>query len=136
MLLNPALTAGVVAVDVAQRVLLILRGEEPRRGMWGLPAGFMEADETAEECARRECLEETGLRVALDGLYGVYSYHHTTNARAGVLILYRAHVVGGAPATGPDALEVRFFLPGEIPFDGLAFATHREALLRWEAEGK
>src|SRR5256885_2254907 len=48
---NPALAVGVVVTDEQSRVCLILRGEEPRKGFWGLPAGFMEGDETAEDGA-------------------------------------------------------------------------------------
>ena len=42
-------------------VLLIERGIEPFKGCWAFPGGFMQMDEDAETCARRELLEETGL---------------------------------------------------------------------------
>ena len=129
--LNPALAVGVLAADDKNRVVLILRGEEPGRGLWGLPAGYMERDESVEECARRECLEETGLKVELDELWGVWSYKHSTANRAGVLIVYRAHIVAGEPKAGTDSDEVRFFRLDEIPYSQLAFRTHREALQRY-----
>ncbi len=45
-------------------VLLIRRKEEPYKGCWALPGGFIELpSETAEEAARRELLEETGIKV-------------------------------------------------------------------------
>ncbi|MBI4673837.1 MAG: NUDIX hydrolase [Chloroflexi bacterium] len=128
---NPGLAVGVLLTDAQNRVCLILRGEEPRKGYWGLPAGFMEGDETAEEGAIRECLEETGLHVALDGLYEMYSYRHTDHATSGVLILYRAHITGGAPRPGTDTVDVKFFAPDEIPFDRLAFHAHVAALKKW-----
>lgn len=128
---NPALAVGVLATDELDRVVLIQRGEEPRKGYWGLPAGFMEIDESAEQTALRECLEETGLHVALDGLWGVWSYHHADRQTSGGLIIYRAHVTGGTPCAGTDTVAVALFSADEIPFDQLAFITHREALVRW-----
>ena len=44
-------------------VLLIERGIEPFKGCWAFPGGFMQMDEDAETCARRELLEETGIKV-------------------------------------------------------------------------
>lgn len=128
---NPALTVGVLATDAQNRVVLIRRGEEPRQGYWALPAGFMEADESLEEAARRECLEETGLQVSLDELWGVWSYHHADRQTSGILIIYRAHVIGGTPCPGTDTTEVRLCPADEIPFEQLAFETHRQALQKW-----
>lgn len=131
---NPALAVGVFVTDAENRVCLILRGEEPRKGFWGLPAGFMEGDETAEQAAVRECLEETGLQVALDGLYELYSYHHADHSSSGVLILYRAHVIGGALRAGTDSVDAKFFASSEIPYNQLAFWAHIQALERWRME--
>ncbi len=102
---NPALAVGVLVTDEKNRVCLILRGEEPRKGFWGLPAGFMEGDETAEQGAIRECFEETGLQVELDGLYAAYSYQHANRTTSGLLILYRAHVIGGTLQAGTDTTD-------------------------------
>jgi ADP-ribose pyrophosphatase YjhB (NUDIX family) len=128
---NPGLAVGVLVTDEQNRVCLILRGEEPRKGYWGLPAGFMEGDESAEEGAIRECEEETGLRVALDGLFQAFSYRHADHKTSGVLLIYRAHITGGAPRAGTDTTDVRFFAADEIPFDRLAFRAHVEALEKW-----
>jgi len=70
---NPVVAAGTL-VEERERVVLIKRGVDPRTNTWGLPAGYVEADETAEEAAIRETREESGLDVALDDLLGVYSF--------------------------------------------------------------
>ena len=50
--------------DGTTRLLLIERGNEPCKGQWAFPGGFMNIDETADDAARRELKEETGLTVA------------------------------------------------------------------------
>lgn len=130
--LNPPIAVGVVAADREGRIVLVRRGENPGRGLWGLPAGFMEIDETTEETAHRECREETGLTVELKELWGIWSYFHAIKRTSGVLVLYRADITGGELAAGSDSSEAVLFAPAEIPFDQLAFETHREALKRWQ----
>lgn len=129
--LNPPIAAGVIAERADGKIALVLRGENPGKGLWGLPAGFMEVDETVEQAAQRECLEETGLRVELRELLGVWSYHHKEKQTAGVLVVYAARVDGGEPRAGSDSVEVEFFALDEIPDAQLAFSTHRDALAKW-----
>ncbi len=130
--LNPPIAVGVIAERADGKIALILRGENPGRGLWGLPAGFMEIDETAEEAALRECFEETGLSVELGELWGVWSYHHQEKQTAGVLVLYLARVTGGEPHPGSDTVDVRFYAPDEIHDEQLAFETHRDAIKKWK----
>ncbi|MDE3087798.1 MAG: NUDIX hydrolase [Chloroflexota bacterium] len=130
--LNPMIAAGVIAERDDGKIVLVLRGENPGRGLWGLPAGFMEVDETVEAAARRECLEETGLEVELGDLWGVWSYHHEAKQSSGVLVLYAARILGGEPRAGSDSDQVKFFSLDEIPDEELAFATHRDALAKWK----
>ena len=127
--INPKVAAGAL-IENEGRVVLVRRGVEPRAGCWALPSGFVEYDETVEEAAIRECREETGLEVVLDGLLGVYSFRSDFYGH-GVLVLYCAHVVGGELAAGDDASEVRLFAPAELPTD-IAFQAHRRALRDWK----
>jgi ADP-ribose pyrophosphatase YjhB (NUDIX family)/L-amino acid N-acyltransferase YncA len=128
--LNPTVAAGAL-VEEEGRVVLVRRKADPRAGYWGLPAGYVEADESAEDAAIRETLEEVGLHVELDDLLGVYSYGGELQRR-GVLILYAAHAVSGELRAGDDAAEAAFFAPHELPPDSqIAFRTHRQALHDW-----
>jgi 8-oxo-dGTP diphosphatase len=68
----PRLTVDSFVVDPKGRLLLVQRGRPPFQGRWGLPGGFCEWKETTEACCARETLEETGLRVRVGKLLGVY----------------------------------------------------------------
>jgi ADP-ribose pyrophosphatase YjhB (NUDIX family)/ribosomal protein S18 acetylase RimI-like enzyme len=124
---NPVPGVGVI-IEMDSGVVLVRRRYEPRTGWWCLPAGFLEADESAEEGAVRECKEETGLHVALDDLFGVYSFPEGMQ-RSGLVIFYTAHVTGGELRAGDDAQEVRVFSLDALP-ENVAFRTHRQVLAR------
>ena len=72
---RPAVTADCVVItkEAAPKVLLILRKADPYQGCWAFPCGFMEMDETTEQCAIRELQEETGLVVSEVQQIGAYS---------------------------------------------------------------
>jgi 8-oxo-dGTP diphosphatase len=127
--INPKVAAGALIEDDGQ-VVLVRRGIEPGVGCWALPSGFAEYGETIEETAIRECREETGLEIELDGLLGVYSVNSDSYGHL-VLVLYSAHIVGGELAAGDDASEVALFAPAELPIN-MAFQAHRQALCDWE----
>jgi len=122
---NPVPAAGVILIESGE-VLLVRRRLDPRRGMWTLPAGFVEYDEHVSECAVRETREETNLDVELIRLFGAYMAMDDPRVRV-VLLLYLASRVGGQLRPGDDADDARFF-----PLDGtpaeIAFKAHAEAL--------
>jgi len=81
-------------------VLLVRRGREPEVNSWSLPAGLIELGETAEEAARRETLEETGIKIEIQRLLGVYNligpgYHY-------IVICFRATPLSTTVRPGPD----------------------------------
>ncbi len=126
---NPKLIVGVIP-ERRGRVLLMRRAIEPRYGTWTFPGGFMEIDETVEECAVREAQEEVGVEVRITELVGVYS--RPTPASPGIVsIVYRGRITAGEVKTGREALEARWFRPEEIPWDDLAYETTLWALQDW-----
>ena len=73
---RPAVTADCVVFGRCPegiKLLLIERGADPYKGHWAFPGGFMNMDETADECARRELMEETGLLVDKVTQIGAYT---------------------------------------------------------------
>lgn len=123
--LNPKIVAGTLPLDNG-RIWLARRAIEPRHGYWTHPAGFMELNETVEEGAARETMEELGMAVRLRGLLGVYSRPPMTT----VHVVYLAEALN-APTGGQETLEFAAFTPEEIPWDDLAFWSTHQALRDW-----
>lgn len=113
----------MLAVDVIIRgpggVVLIKRKNEPFKGRWALPGGFVNYGERVEDAATREVKEETGLRVKLGKLAGVYSDPKRDPRGHTVSACYLAKRVGGRLRASSDAQEARIFK--HIPWRKLAF---------------
>lgn len=115
---NPNIVAGCIPV-IDDRILLCKRAIEPRYGLWTLPAGYMENNETVEQAAMRESREEANANVELEQLYTVFSLPHANQ----VYMLYLARLLDEDFSPGMESLEVRLFTENEIPWDKLAFST-------------
>jgi ADP-ribose pyrophosphatase YjhB (NUDIX family) len=124
---NPHVVGACLPIEDGM-VWLLRRGIEPRYGYWTYPAGYQEVDESTEGAAIRETLEELGCLVELERLLGVYS-----RPEAPVVIVYLAHLAPGSPrpSTSKEAIEVRAFLPQDIPWRDLAFPSTHQALHDW-----
>jgi len=128
--LQPKVAAGTV-VEYEGQLVLIRRNVDPRKGFWSFPCGFVEADETVEDAARRETREESGLEVELIDHLGTYSYLQSWHGGSIVVVAYRARAVRGTPTPGDDASEVRLVGPSTVPWDDLAFTSSHAALREW-----
>jgi ADP-ribose pyrophosphatase YjhB (NUDIX family) len=128
---NPRMVVGCI-VEWEGRVLLCKRAIEPRYGTWTVPAGYMENGETLVSGALRETLEEANARVEIGQLYAVYSIPHVSQ----VYILFRARLLDAAVKAGAETLEVRLCTEQEVPWDEIAFATVKNALLHYFADRK
>jgi 8-oxo-dGTP diphosphatase len=129
---NPVPAAGVV-IEKDSKILLVKRKYEPYMGDWCLPAGFMEYDESPENCAVREAKEELNVDVELDGLFGVYSGKDDPRTHA-VLVMYWAKVKGGKLKPGDDAEQIEFFGKDEVP-QNIAFLAHRQIIKEFFEDG-
>lgn len=124
---NPVPGVGMV-IEMDGGVVLIQRGNPPHKGEWTLPSGFVEADESAEEAAIREALEETGLQVEIIELANINSFPEGPPV-SGIMIFYRMRPIGGQLQAGDDAVDAKVFQPEEMPL--LPFRTHREMMAEW-----
>jgi ADP-ribose pyrophosphatase YjhB (NUDIX family) len=115
--------AAAVLIEQDSRVLLVRRVNEPYRGMWTLPAGFIDAGEDPARAAERECLEETNLSVRVTRVLDVIAGKEHERG-ADFVIAYQGEVISGALSPGDDADAVEWFAREQLP--PLAFdATQR-----------
>jgi 8-oxo-dGTP diphosphatase len=110
---DPKVAAGIL-VEQDDKVLLVKRKNEPFKGLWTLPAGFIDADEDPARAAERECLEETGLIVQVSSILDIrWGREHPRGAD--FVIIYRGLVTGGELQPGDDAEEAFWFERSELP---------------------
>ncbi|MEM9331521.1 MAG: NUDIX hydrolase [Pseudomonadota bacterium] len=120
---NPKIVVGSV-VRSDGKILLCRRAIEPRRGYWTIPAGYMELNETPEDGARREAIEEANAELQLNALLAVYTVARLSQ----VQLIYRATFKTPGFSAGEESLEVGLFEWDEIPWDDIAFPTVHWAL--------
>ena len=134
---NPSPAAGTLverpAADGDPSVLLLRRAVDPGIGAWELPAGYLEAGESAEEAALRETREETGLDVQLLGVVGVY----TSRAANAISTIYLARPLDpGQVALDSESSDHAWVRRREVAdwLPRMAFGPMATALADW-AEG-
>ncbi len=121
---DPKVAAAVLVVH-AGRVLLVRRVNEPFRGLWTLPAGFVNGGEDPAGAAERECLEETGLTVRVTGVFDIVAGREHPRG-ADFVIVYHADLLGGEMKADDDADAVDWFDRENLP--PLAFRATQKVL--------
>ena len=119
---RPAVTADCIVItkEAEPKVLLIQRGDEPYKGCWAFPGGFMEIDETTEQCAIRELEEETGLKVDEVHQIGAFSKVDRDPRGRTITVAYLAFVEAPVEVKGQDdAANAEWFPLSALP--ALAF---------------
>ncbi len=117
--------AAAVLIEEDGRVLLVRRANEPFRGLWTLPAGFINGGEDPAEAAERECLEETGLSVRVKRVLDVISGREHERG-ADFIIVYLAEVISGELVPADDADAAEWFARNALP--PLAFKATQKVL--------
>lgn len=117
---NPAVAVNAI-IEKDESIFLVKRSIEPFKGLWSLPGGFIEYNETVEEALVREVEEETGLKIKPIRVVSVYSNPIRSPVKHVITICYHCTVLGGALKFSDESMEARFFaldqLPKEMAFD-------------------
>jgi len=127
---RPAVTADIVLLkqdDGQQDVLLIERKHPPFEGMWALPGGFMDMDETLETTALRELQEETGIIGVELTQFRTFSNVHRDPRHRTITTVFIGYTNKNTaePEAGDDAAKVQWFHINQLP--PLAF-DHQDVL--------
>lgn len=120
---RPSVTTDCIVItrENEPKVLLILRGFEPFKGCWAFPGGFMNMDETTEQCAMRELEEETGLKVTEVHQIGAYSKVDRDPRGRTVTVAYLVLIDAPVEVSGQDDAAKAMWWPlsalPELAFD-------------------
>lgn len=125
--MNPAASAAGVIADELGRMVVLVRGQEPGKGKWDLPGGFVDPGETAEEALRREVREEMGLEVTAMRYLGswpnVYDYMGVRYRTVDLGFLCEAAGAEGARAMECEIAETLLLRPKDVDIGRFAFAS-------------
>ncbi|MEI8049101.1 MAG: NUDIX hydrolase [Bacteroidota bacterium] len=127
---RPAVTADIVILKTTNNqrsVLLIERKNPPFEGMWALPGGFLDMDETLEQTAIRELREETGISGVELKQFRTFSKVNRDPRHRTITTVFIGHATHttATPVAGDDAAKVQWFDLSDLP--PLAF-DHGEVL--------
>lgn len=108
---------GVVIRD--GRALLVQRGQNPGKGSWQIPGGYVEVDEDVAEAVTRECLEEAGVTARVVDVLG---FRHSIGGQGAIggpstnlYVVFRLEPVSGEPTCdGDEIADARYFSLDEI----------------------
>lgn len=109
---RPATADGLIIKE--GKILLVKRSNDPYKGFWAIPGGFVEQGETCEEAVAREIKEETGLEAKVKNLLGVYSAPGR-DPRQVITIAYTLSVEGGKVKKSEEATEIGWFPLNDLP---------------------
>lgn len=128
---NPIAAVPFLGTNPNGEVLLVRRNENPGKGMWELPGGFIEFNETAEDAIRREIKEELDLDLGELTYVGtfpnIYTFEHIDYQVLDIVFTAQLPDEGVSPANS-ELQEAQFFAESDIPWNELAFESNKRAL--------
>lgn len=134
---SPAGAVAAILVRPDGRALFIRRAHEPAAGKLGMPGGFVDPAESAEDALRREVLEEIGLEIRDVQYVGSYAnrYPYAGVTYDTVDLFFVARPVDPARAEALDGVDDVLWLdPLTVPLDEIAFESMRAALRHYRGK--
>ncbi|MDD9302497.1 MAG: NUDIX hydrolase [Desulfobacter sp.] len=120
---NPKMVVGTIPV-FRDKILMCCRNIEPRKGKWTLPAGYLENQESVQDGAVRETLEETRARVRLVGPYRMFNILFVDQ----IYFMFIAELLSLDFGPTKESLEVCLLSEEQMPWDDIAFEVIGQTL--------
>lgn len=134
---GPVAAVAALITNVTDELLLVRRAREPGQGKWGLPGGFIDRGETAEQALAREVVEETKLKVVHPGLLMTHPNHyHYRGVIIPVLDLFYECKIENIDQLelAPDELDLyKWGIPNDSDLENMAFYSNRLAVEFWKS---
>ena len=128
---NPNMVVGALCIK-GDKILMAKRNIQPRKGLWTLPAGFMENAETLQQGAIRETFEETGSHAKVIQPYTLFSLPHINQ----VHMFFLAELLDENFGPTTESQLVELHGEDEILWDQIAFPTVEKTLRYYFADKK
>jgi ADP-ribose pyrophosphatase YjhB (NUDIX family) len=116
---NPKIIVGCLPIFEG-KIMLCRRGIEPMKNLWNIPAGFMENNETLQEGAQRETLEETGIYVEIQEIISIFHVEHYHQEH----VHFKAKMNKKNWNLTKESIEIQLFDIDDIPYDAIAFQSN------------
>ena len=128
----PVAAVGSILTDPAGQILLLVRAKDPGKGLYGLPGGFVDVGETAEQALDREVLEEIGLQVRsrnyLASFPNEYAWQGFILPVTDLFFVVEVESFEGMQAVDGEITGWKFCRPGRRELSRMAFESNRRAL--------
>jgi ADP-ribose pyrophosphatase len=133
--LGPVAAVGALIIDDQSNLLLVRRSRDPGKGLWGLPGGFVDRDETIEQALAREVLEETQLQLASQELIltgpNHYAYQGVVAPVIDLFYLCKASNPESIKLAADELNDFTWTRPDAYYLDAMAFESNRRAVEFW-----
>ncbi|MBN1506578.1 MAG: NUDIX domain-containing protein [Sedimentisphaerales bacterium] len=137
--LNPAAAVAALISDSQGRLLVVERAQEPKKGTWDLPGGFVDPGESAEDALRREVREETGLEIThlryLCSFSNRYEYMGVLYATLDLGFICEVEDASVARAAEAEVVRLLFVRPEQIDPVRFGFPSVARIVERYRMDG-
>ncbi len=137
---NPNSSAAALIFDNKNRLLVIERAREPAKGKYGVPGGFIDYHESAEDALRREVKEETNLDITSFQFFGsfpnLYPYKQVIYPTLDLYFTAKVDSFENAKIEESEVLGIHLVEPARVSNDQWAFRSLRAVIAKLLADKK
>lgn len=129
--INPKICVGVLLFNLENKILLVKRNIEPKKGFWDIPGGFVEVDENLEQATQRELSEELNIQAKeLEYFSSTPDYYYYQKVPYPTLnAFFVGKLQDGTIKLDDEISSYDFFELDKIPYDEIAFESIKEVLV-------